>query len=445
MIPPQLFSFVNHRLQRLGWTAVLFVSVMGATPTEARSRQARSADAFVDSIGITVHLEHKKGVYAKHQSIVVPRLQTLGIRHIRAAIWANDFETQRKIQGLGQLGIKSLVVMDPVRGITPSEATKIVKNLSQSIEAVEGPNEWDILRFRDKLRYKGRGFPDGLREFQAELYTALKNDPATQNMPVLAPSLINMKNASLLGRVECDFNNIHSYPRGQFPGSKSLERHYLSQSKTLCGEKPVIATETGYHNALNHKPRSRRERFHSGISEQISAKYIPRLLLEYFERGVERTYIYELIDRKPNPKKNQKLLNFGLVRNDGSPKPAYFAVKNLLQILSDSQTQQSIHNNLGKLNYSISGDVHAIRHTLLQKRNGRFYLILWQEVPSIKNRLTLSVPAKPLALNLNTPTSQATLFRPVTSALPIATHQDPVKINIQVTDDPLIIEISPLL
>ncbi|HEX8539002.1 MAG TPA: hypothetical protein VF664_16145, partial [Cystobacter sp.] len=50
----------------------------------AVSVTARSADAFVDSVGVNIHLHYTDKVYAQaYSTIIKPRLQELGIRHVR--------------------------------------------------------------------------------------------------------------------------------------------------------------------------------------------------------------------------------------------------------------------------------------------------------------------------------------------------------------------------
>jgi hypothetical protein len=126
------------------------------------------------------------------------------------------------------------------------------------------------------------------------------------------------------------------------------------------------------------------------VSEVVNGKYIPRLLLEYFNRGASRSYLYELVD-EGTPSSNREN-SFGLVRNNGTPKPAFTALKNLLALLADPGPGFVP----GRLSYTLSGDLTAVHTTLLQKRNGTFYLALWLEVPStdaLQTRsLTLSFP-----------------------------------------------------
>ena len=57
---------------------------------------------------------------------------------------------------------------------------------------------------------------------------------------------------------------------------------------------------------------------------------MPRLLLEHFMRGEQRFYSYELIDEFVDPEQTNPEANFGLLRRDLTPKPAYTAMKTLL-------------------------------------------------------------------------------------------------------------------
>ena len=63
----------------------------------------------------------------------------------------------------------------------------------------------------------------------------------------------------------------------------------------MCSDKPIVFTESGYHNAINENTDQ------PGVSETTAAKYIPRLFLEDFSRAVPRTYLYELMDEAPDP------------------------------------------------------------------------------------------------------------------------------------------------
>jgi hypothetical protein len=90
-----------------------------------------------------------------------------------------------------------------------------------------------------------------------------------------------------------------------------------------------------------------------------------------FNHGIKRTFVYELLDEISSP-------GYGLLRSDLSEKPAFTAVKNLLSLLSDKGAVFSP----GMLNYTITGADSTLNHTLLQKRDGSFWLVLWSEQSS---------------------------------------------------------------
>jgi hypothetical protein len=388
--------------------------------------KAYSTNDFIDSIGVAVHLDYRDTVYSRYNDIIKPRLQELGICHIRGSVRLKDLETQQKFLDLATIGIKSTLVIDPRRVSSSVKAVKIAKAVTGSIEAVEGANEWDL---HSELEYEGKNFPEGVRKFQKKLYAAIKRDPVTVNLAVLSPSVAKAHKASELGKVACDRAAIHSYPGGHKVPSSGLEDTWIPAARTLCGYKPIVATESGYHNATNVY----------GISEKAAAKYLPRMFLEYFNRGIYRTYSYELIDLKPNPAADKPEFKYGLLRNDGLPKPAFTTIKNAIALLKD--TDESFP--LQSLNYALKGNINNVHHTLLQKHDGTFYLILWQEVLSynVKKKTDILVSDRSLNLILKTSITRAVIYQPTNSINAIAQYMNPKTLEIKVPDYPLVIKL----
>ena len=431
VIRPKIFALIIF-----GAAMTIFLnSLTGPLSEPLRTEQARSAQDFIDSIGVAVHLSYKDTAYGKYHEIIKPRLKELGIRHIRDGFKLEDLETRQKFDELAELGIKSTLVMDVRDKNLPLRAVSFAKSIPNSIEAVEGPNEWDI---HPNIEYKGQNFPRGLSQFQAELYEAIKQDPATSHLPVLGPSLAHPKNATKLGPIACDFGNMHSYAGGNKP-SQDLDRKWIPNTKLLCGDKPIIASESGYHNKFKLTGG------HPGVPQEIAAKYLLRLYFEYFNRGIERAFTYELIDYKYDPQKQNFGLGFGLLNYDGSPKPDFLALKNLISILQESEPGFSPDFAANSLDFNLSGDTANIHHTLLQKYNKNYYLVLWQEVPSFdqKAKKKKIIPEKPLTLTLNTPISQANIYQPVTSDVALQQSLNPINLKLKIPDHPLIIELIP--
>jgi hypothetical protein len=252
--------------------------------------------------------------------VIQPRLAKLGVRHIRDGLRADRKDVIRKLNDLATLGIRSDLLL------APEEAVGIVKAARASVLTVEGQNEPDT---HPNWEPKGR-------ERQAALYRAVKGDPETATIPVLVSGMANTRAApGRLGSLAeaLDLGNTHCYPGGLAPAGSgswgiSLTRA-LDEARKVCGTKPLVATETGYHNRTA-------ERGHPAVSEAAAAKYyIPRLLLEYFGRGVVGTYLYKFADEKPDLDMRDMEQHFGLIRVDGMPKPAFVALRNLIAVLRD--------------------------------------------------------------------------------------------------------------
>ncbi|MBE9076332.1 hypothetical protein IQ241_03305 [Romeria aff. gracilis LEGE 07310] len=422
-------------IQRYKFLLMLLITVLFACnaslPSQSKflTEPAKSANSFVDSAGVVVHLNYRNSAYKNYNNVIKPRLQELGIRHIRDGVTIEDTATQQKFIGLASVGIKSTLVMDPRDQPKASLAVDIAKAMPTSVEAVEGPNEWDVW---DDLTYKERPFPEGVRIFQAELYDSIKGDLATAELDVLSPTVAYWNNANQLGEVDCDYGAMHSYAGGNPPGT-DLEQHWIPSAKLICPAKPVIATESGWHNAISSTYGQ------PGVSEDAAGKYVPRLFLEYFNRGIRRAYINELINRYQNSGMEG---NFGLLRWDGSPKPAFIALKNFIALIRDDVEGEF---SPSALSYSISGGNSDVHHTLLQKHNGNFYLILWQEVRSfnLSSKRDILVTAQPVTVNLASTIRHGKLYYPLQSTTPEAEYTNPTSIDLEVSDAPLILELSP--
>ena len=98
-----------------------------------------------------------------------------------------------------------------------------------------------------------------------------------------------------------------------------------------------------------------------------------RIFLEYFSRGVARTFAYELVDAGPNQRRPE-IRTSALLRNDLSEKPAFIALRDAIATLADPGPAFSPES----LDYSLGGGQADLRELLLQKRDGSFYLALWR-------------------------------------------------------------------
>lgn len=124
------------------------------------------------------------------------------------------------------------------------------------------------------------------------------------------------------------------------------------------------------------------------------------------------------------------------MRNDFSPKPAYTALRNTIALLEDPGPTFEP----GSLDYALIGDTTNVHRTLLQKRDGTFYLVLWQEVASDG---ASPVAERPLTVDPAMPVGKVTVYRPNFSSAPVNAYAAPDKVNVSVPDYPVILEIEP--
>jgi hypothetical protein len=416
----------------------ILLNLSVCTSAYAKTEQAKKSDTFVDSIGVNVHLFFTDTAYKNFSSIIKPKLQELGIRHIRDN-GISDPAYYSRLKELRQLGIKTTLISG-YPGITPTQYLQVVKTLGNVVEAVEGPNEYNVY-------LNNPNWASTLRNYMKELYPLIKGDSATKNLPVIGPSLASWSESDYkaVGDLSAylDFGNSHAYYGGLNPGidcwwkspKKTYLDTYLDTAKYISGNKPIKITETGQHNAVNTN-----ESYNLPSSEDVSGKYIPRQLLLNFNKSVKQTYLYELIDLFSDPQRKNIEHNYGLLRNNGENKPAFLATRDLIQLLKDQKSSFTPRT----LNYELTGDVSNVQHTLLQKSNGKFYLILWNEVSSYdySNKKVINVPSQTVNLVLNTSMSQTVTYSLNPSLKKIGEFYD-TTISLEVSDYPLIVELTP--
>lgn len=351
----------------LGWGLKMdFFKLPAVLAQNGNAERAREADEFINSIGINVHLHYNDTAYGQYEAIIKPRLRDLGLRHLRDGIVLGRPDKEAMMRELESLGFEFQLIADP-RAASVSEAAEFVKKFP-SVKLVEGPNEPDL--------NLGPDWAELALRYQQQLYNLLKTDPATSRINVLAPSLAIDGSFDRLGNISpwIDYANLHNYYGGRNPGTPGWgDNGYgsitwqLGQARKIAQNKPVISSETGWHNYVGNPGG------HRGTPESVVGKYLPRLYLEQFNRGIAKSYPYEFIDEHNNSDEMED--SFGMLHYDGTPKPAYTALKNLIALLRDDGPSFKP----ASLNFSLNGYVDKLHHVLLQKRDGTFYLALWVE------------------------------------------------------------------
>ena len=417
-------------------------SVFCASSVEAQSvQQAKSAAAFVDSIGLGTHFTYPDTPYLTSFPQAKQKLLDLGVFHIRDGAARESYKYE-PMRDLCNSGIRlNTGVGERVQGYAGAlDFGKIDNSLGVikdhylgCVESIEGPNEYDINNNGDP------NWGDTLRRYMETAYNKIKADPALSNLPVVAPS-VAYYNVEPVGNISAwlDYGNLHSYPGGSQP-TAGLEAN-INFTRGLSGTKPYYVTETGYHTATNNDSEVAAGWAQRGVSENAAAKYIPRLVVEYFRRGIVRTYLYEFIDEFPDPQRDNQEDNFGLLRNDLSEKPSYVSLKNTIALLKDSGGASAS----GELSYSLEGDLTDIHQLLLRKQDGSFYLIVWQEVQSYNYASKSDINHNPrkVTLKLGTQIGKAETYLPLNGTTSVNTYNNVSSIDLEVPDHLLIVKLT---
>ncbi|QNI32243.1 hypothetical protein H7849_25200 [Alloacidobacterium dinghuense] len=414
--------------------AVFTVLLLTRPCLALETEQAKDTQTFVDSIGVNTHINYFDRLYGNFD-LLKQRLEESGIRHVRdGAVLQND-AYNRLVYGrwktLASFGVKFDMCFDPrgsIKQPSPEQISKLLDLAGGSVESIEGPNELDIS--------KKPAWIDVAHNYQQALFTAAKQVPAATELNFVGPSMAFVKNAQRVGDIS-EFvtrGNLHTYAAGGMPDS--LYAKQAQQATAMYGQKPLIVTETGYHNAMNNHGSQ------PPISEAAGAKYIPRLYFQSFNAGIEKTYLYEFFDEGNDPAQTNQEFHFGLVRYDGTPKPAFVAMRNLISILRDNSGGPA---SAGMLSYQISDESPNLAHTLLRKRNGAYYLAIWQEVPSYdtKTQTDLVVQAVHESISFPKAFRHINLYNPMESASPIQQWSKAAKVDVNIPDHVLVLEMLP--
>jgi hypothetical protein len=350
----------------------------------------RSADAFVDSVGVNTHFSYTDSVYYLNFPLVKQALLDLKVRHIRDGLHdygqgpspVYDIHNQ-----LAQAGIRCDYV------VGESTSPSVVSNypsVVNDVEALENANEADAPG--------GTAWVPGLLNEISWLWPLAHS----MHVPIVGPALIdqtwwNANNSyQLLGDISSSItvNNLHNYlgsynpetlgwgggctPGGYCYGSIPWN---MSQANIDGPGVPIWTTENGYTMVSTSS---------GAVPETVYATYMPRLLLSQWNAGIRRTYIYELADEPST------VCCMGLLDAKGNRRTPFTAMSNLLRLLSD----QGHSFSLTPLDYTISGAPDGLQHTLLQKHDGTYWLALWLGAQTMDphTHAMLAVPNVPITV-----------------------------------------------
>ena len=184
---------------------------------------------------------------------------------------------------------------------------------------------------------------------------------------------------------------IHYYSGGQRPTTSGTDtmQAALQNVSIIAPGKTIWMTESGWQAPSGNWP----------ISLRAQAKYVLRDYFDAFGYGVERLFMYQLID-------DQSSL-FGLCDAAGNPKPAYNALKNLVGLVKDPTASRA------SIGYTVANAPSSLKSFSFSKSDGTFLIVLYLDVNSwdVRSRKDLEY-AVPVTVNLSTSARGIDIYQP---------------------------------
>lgn len=434
-------------------TAFAFVLAL-IWAARAQAAKALPTTAFLDSIGVVTSFPDRGQPLAK----TVQMLQYGGFRWVRGGI-----------EGLSERGPTTLqTYLDMHRqagvrfswglvsgGTDLDRLLKTARPLAKAgaLLAFEGnnePNNWGVTYQGEK---GGGRAPSWLAvaRLQRDLYRAVKSDDLLQKYPVwsISEAGAEVDNVGLQflaipkgartrmpdGTRYADYANVHNYVyHPAAPG--------LADNKTWNAADPTAACKVdglygnhgvtwakhfrGYSEAeLSRLPRVTTETgctITGAITEEVQARNLLTAYLDQFKRGWSYTAVYLLRDRTDEGG-NQ---SFGFFRSDYTPRKAAVYLHNLTAILADRGELA----RPGQLDYSLAEQPATVHEMLLQKSDGAFLLLVWNE--RVKG-------ADKVRVGLGKKCSVVKIYDPTRGVEPVQTHQEVRTLDLSLSDHPLIL------
>jgi hypothetical protein len=413
---------------------------------------------FLDSIGVVSTFPNRGQSFAK----TIEMIRYCGFRWVRAGIEGLSDQGPTTIQTFLDLHRETGVRFSWGLVSGGTEVQRLVetgKVLAEAgaLLAFEGnnePNNWGVTY----LGEKGGGREPSwmaVAKLQRDLYLAVKNDPILAKYPVwsISESGGERDNVGLQfleipagaqalmpdGTRYADYANVHNYiyhPHSPYPAdNKAWDaadptaasrvdglfsnfgltwfRRFRGYSQDQLTNLPRVTTETG---AFIEGP----------VTEEIQALNLMSLYLAQFKRGYTHTSVYLLRDRT-DESGNQ---SFGFFQANYSPRRAAVYLHNLTTILAD----RGAVVKKGELEFSIVDQPKTVHDLLLQRSDGTFQLIVWDERLSGQDQVKIQ---------LGFDHATVKIYDPTIGEEPVQVPTNVSTLDVVLSNHPLVFAISP--
>ena len=417
-------------MNRLG-ASVAVGAMLLALPTKAErqseGRLAYRAEDFIESIALAAspfEIHERDG---KKGPPFAPELFfDLGVRYYRAnlrcALTPKD-QPDHVTAWWKKTGSRPMMLVDPgwnrtlkldwlgvkEEGNFENYLAELKRYPKGVLSGIEVPNELNNKFGQDlNLKYKGQTDEAAGTLYQNDIYDAMKGDPDTKDIPVILYTAIFTDYTLARYTDKLDYMNTHPYQGENIPSSSLLMNFTRTMNVLPEGAvvKPFMPTECGYNVELD---KTNGMGYTGSLRAQAYSE--PMLFAEYFRHGVARTFLFAL----------QNIDGYGLLESDNVTKrPSWYALQSLISILSDAKWDSAACRWTGRsefnpraLRFRIENAPDTVHSLTLQKANGDWYLLVWNEVRNMKDRvdtMNADVPAT-IVFDPGTPVACAGMWR----------------------------------
>jgi hypothetical protein len=411
---------------------------------------------FLNTIGVVTTFPDRGQPVEK----TVEMLKYGGFRWVRGGIEGLTEKGPTTIQTYLDLHRRAGVRVSWGLGSGGSDLKKLIETAKPIAEAgallaLEGnnePNNWGVTYQGEKGGGKAPSWA-AVAKLQRDLYAAVKGDPALKKYPVWSISEAGAEtdNVGLQflevpkgagtampeGTKYADAVNVHNYvyhPASPAPADNKTwnaadpssackvdglfcnhgltwAKHFRGYSEADLLKLPRVTTETGCTIG-------------GPITEDVQAKNLLTMYLDQFKRGWSYTAVYLLRDRGDEAG-NQ---TFGFFKPDYTPRKAAVYLHNLTIILADTGTVKSP----GRLAYTLSPRPATVHELLLQKSDGSFWLVVWDERVKGTDEVTVGLGGR---------RKEVRMYDPTTGSEPVRTLADVESIKLTLSDHPVVLAI----
>jgi hypothetical protein len=416
----------------------------------ADNKQMLEARRFVEAVGICTHPNWRDTVWATADW--ESALLRTGVKYTRGKIGSGPAARAAlsDLRPLFARGVKICVTVPETRaGHFDLPATKAALDFlanevgAQNLCGIESANE-----FNNPSRRTANWAGD-LRRFQHWLHDQVRATRAFDDVPLIAPSIWRRlpQDYHALGNLEphVDRGCLHYYTGGRRPtvtaipsrgveGGRGIERSLrqsIADARSVAPNKPIWATEYGYAQ------RGPGADANANISEVAAAKYLIRGLFDMVGEGLEKVFIYALID---NAQQSSRRYH-GLLDQALNPRLSFHALARLMRLFADDADRSHVL----PVEVVISGGAPSLKHWHFSKKNGESLLVMYQDIESydLRSGRDVVVPSLPIRLVFAKPVRNVEVFTPASKVAAHEVRRSVESLIIPVTDDVTVVQVSP--